>query len=468
MKLILLIDFFLQQLTDLGHSKSIDFYNNRGKYTNKIGYSAPESITCEKYSCTVDYWSLGIVVYEVICGSKPFVPNMPLAQWILNVREKKSDHINIYEDNAENIIYSNQISEENQLSSELSKLLSIWFKLALELNPKQRGSVFERSSKEAAPVQVLKFFETAESILEKKILTIFMLTNHKYLSIEVTDETENCDLFALIEREANIAASQCHVITPIEENSIKKWKKPIDLYINNYFDRPMIFISNIDHITSTLTLNNRVDDDAIALNIPKTVQNVLNDNEKRLKVHYLKKFARDTLYFIQNENKMFKWCLDGLYNFAMQLNYEIDACQQNVKQMQMLIYGVVGFIDVLKQTIEFAQEKQIDFDVICLDEYTKIAQNSNRLTNACDKITIRYSSLNRRIREINHNEFLLKRINDFYDIINVTKAYDLLQKQILNNNIPTKAHFELFQCAYKCLKQRETYLRNKPFNELKR
>lgn len=473
---------FLLQLTDLGYTKP-DFRNTGTKLANNFVYSAPEMITSEKYSCSADYWSLGIVLYEVICGLRPFVPHMPLAQWVLRVREKKSEHITIYEDNAGNMIYSNRIYAENQISNDLSKLLKIWFQLALEWHPKQRGFVFERPNQttlavngvnantDLPPVQVLKFFECAERTLAKKILTIFLMTNHKYISMEVTDESENGELFALIEREANIPATQCHIIIPMEINAMKKWNKPIDLYVHNYFDNPMVFVTHIENIgssTSTISIETKADGDAVALELPETVQVVLKDTEKRLKIHCLQKFARDTLHIVHCENKKFKWCLDGLYNLAKHLNDEIDACQPNVKQMQLLIFGVVGFLEMFKQTADekllMVEEKRADF----LQQYTKIAQNVNRLTNACDKITIRYSSLCRRIHELNHNELLSKRTQDFYDIINVTKAYDLLQKQISSNTIPAKGHFELYQCAYKCIKQRDSHLRNKTFIELKR
>lgn len=33
---------------------------------------APEVITGMGYECSVDYWSLGVMIYEFICGGVPF------------------------------------------------------------------------------------------------------------------------------------------------------------------------------------------------------------------------------------------------------------------------------------------------------------------------------------------------------------------------------------------------------------
>lgn len=35
----------------------------------------------QKYTSTVDYWSLGLVAHECITGFRPFLPNWSPAQW---------------------------------------------------------------------------------------------------------------------------------------------------------------------------------------------------------------------------------------------------------------------------------------------------------------------------------------------------------------------------------------------------
>lgn len=441
-------------------------------------YAAPELIISEKHSYSADYWSIAMVVYEAITGSRPFVPHLPLAQWILRVRAKESQHITIYEDDSGEFVYSNQIYAENQISLTLSKLLEPWFKLAFEWHPKQRGCVFEKpnstESTDLPPVQVLKFFQIVDEILEKKILTIFVLTNFSYYSMEINEKTTNDDLFGFIEHNAHIPRSKCHIVIPADCRSDKteQFNKPIELYVDGYFDKPMIFVLQIGGIESkavTASPDKPIEDESIAIDLPISVKNVLANQEKRLKTQSLRKFASDTLHFVRNENRKYKMCLDGWHNFAMQLNHDIEMCQKNVKCKSMLIYGIRGALELYKQTLELVHEKNINLNSNWLDLYEKISVNIGRLVEACDKITIRYGSVSRRIRETSDIDLLLKRnAHDFYDIINVTKAYDSLRNQILNNNILPKPHFELFQCAYKCLSNRESLLRNKTFIEMQR
>lgn len=464
----------------MGCSKPNDFRNIEANSIGKMVYAAPELIISEKHSYSADYWSIGMILYETVTGSRPFVPHLPLAQWILRVRAKESQHITIYEDDSGEFVYSNQIYTENKISLALSKLLEPWFKLAFEWHPKQRGCVFEKPSStesmDLPPVQVLKFFQIVDEILEKKILTIFVLTNFSYHSMEINENTTNDDLFAFIEQKAHIPRSKCHIIIPADNHpagidTTEQFNKPIELYVDECFDKPMIFVLKIGGIGSTAVTSpdKPTEDEPISVDLPISVKNVLANQEKRLKTQSLRKFATDTLHFVRSENRKYKMCLVGWHNFALQLNHDIEMWQQKVKNVQMLIYGLRGALELYKQTLEMVDKKNINLNGNWLDLDEKIALNIGRLVEACDKITIRYGSVSRRIRGTSGTDLLFKRnTHDFYDIINVTKAYDSLRNQILNNNILPKPHFELFQCALKCLTNRESLLRNKTFIELQR
>lgn len=370
------------QLTDLGYAKPLDLRSIEASIVGTMEYLAPELLTTEKYSCSVDYWSLGIIGFELITGFRPFVPHLALAQWMLRVKDKRSDHILITENDHGNFQYMSTIFPENHISKELAARLEEWLKLALEWNPKQRGCVFERvsptsdTSKSVSfaddrqtgdvvatkpPVQMLKFFNRLDDALARIILTLFVLPSHEYLSIEINANTTMDDLYRFIETETKIPKARCHLILPLENLNVDIGKptelwKPQDMYIDGYFDKPMVFVNAVGSGEEPQKPND-ADDGQIPVDLPNNVRNVLTNHDHKLKLHILKKFACDALYFIRRENQKYKNCLDGWFNYALQLNHEIQLCRKDVTKVNRLIFGLNGALELYSQSLNDAKAK---------------------------------------------------------------------------------------------------------------
>lgn len=64
------------KLIDLGYAKELGEASTSASLVGTLNYVAPELLWREKYSCSVDYWSLGILFYELVTGTRPFLPTM--------------------------------------------------------------------------------------------------------------------------------------------------------------------------------------------------------------------------------------------------------------------------------------------------------------------------------------------------------------------------------------------------------
>ncbi|KAB7494181.1 Inhibitor of nuclear factor kappa-B kinase subunit alpha [Armadillidium nasatum] len=56
------------KLIDLGYAKELEHGSVCTSFVGTLQYLAPELFLSKRYSCTVDYWSLGLVVHEIITG----------------------------------------------------------------------------------------------------------------------------------------------------------------------------------------------------------------------------------------------------------------------------------------------------------------------------------------------------------------------------------------------------------------
>ena len=68
---ILIGDNDLLKLCDFGWAKEL-IVNNRSTFCGTVEYMAPEIVGSEKYDYSVDVWSLGILLYELLMGHSPF------------------------------------------------------------------------------------------------------------------------------------------------------------------------------------------------------------------------------------------------------------------------------------------------------------------------------------------------------------------------------------------------------------
>uniref|UniRef100_A0A803JX33 Protein kinase domain-containing protein n=1 Tax=Xenopus tropicalis TaxID=8364 RepID=A0A803JX33_XENTR len=55
------------------------------------GYRAPEILSLEKYDAGVDWWSFGVIMYEMATGRQPFIPSLVPAREFFEIKRTKLD-----------------------------------------------------------------------------------------------------------------------------------------------------------------------------------------------------------------------------------------------------------------------------------------------------------------------------------------------------------------------------------------
>ena len=92
------------KLTDFGLSKMVDSLEDKS-YTvcGTLQYIAPEIIKGEGYNNSVDWWSLGIIIFEMFTGKLPFKFKYD-AQYSLDIYKKKIIYPSWIEENAKDLI----------------------------------------------------------------------------------------------------------------------------------------------------------------------------------------------------------------------------------------------------------------------------------------------------------------------------------------------------------------------------
>lgn len=454
----------IYKLTDLGVAKELDRNSLNASFVGTMEYLAPELLQGGKYSNSVDYWSLGIIAFEMICGVRPFLPHCPIARWMVYAQKKNSEHICITEDNDGNYKYHKNVLEENRTSKNLLKYLEKWLSIALEWNPKQRGFEFlitnNTKPEIEKPSQNLRIFTILDEALDRKFLNIFSLYNYCFYTFEITETTSMNALLQMISTETGITLPDLELVLPVNHqlDRIDDQTRPIDLFMSSLIDLPMLYVLK----------NGTIYNAVVAPPIPKLVQDVFKDTKVKLKPHSLRQFARNAVFFVHNEQRFYGTLLNAIKTYAMYLNDRIIKFKVNIIQMLRNCFTMRGAMGQFNETLEFTKAK---FDGILSQNYTeqclKVESNINALCEASEKISRRYDSALRRCQEALNSEILKKEIEDVYNVKVLNVQFNLIRTQIAERKvIDEKSHINILNSVYGCLKKRDKILMGSSLQDL--
>ncbi|XP_044265217.1 inhibitor of nuclear factor kappa-B kinase subunit beta-like [Tribolium madens] len=208
----------IYKLIDLGYAKELS--DSVVSFVGTLNYLAPEIMKAENYDFSVDYWSLGIIAFEVICGVLPFLPHYAPMERFSYIERKKPEHICIYQLHSGSVMYSSELLKENHISTCLKQNVEIWLKHVLQFDPMLRRANFPDNS---------NVFDYLVNILDKKIINVFSVHTLEFYSYEINESILISTLKDWIARDTKVHKSDQIILSNLCVFDIKDNKYVVDI-----------------------------------------------------------------------------------------------------------------------------------------------------------------------------------------------------------------------------------------------
>ncbi|XP_053548130.1 inhibitor of nuclear factor kappa-B kinase subunit alpha [Bombina bombina] len=322
----------VHKIIDLGYAKDLDQGSLCTSFVGTLQYLAPELFENKPYTVTVDYWSLGTMVFECIAGFRPFLHNMQPFTWHEKIKKKDSKHIFAYEELSGDIVFSTHIPQPNNLRSIINEQLETWLQLVLNWDPQQRGGGIDSYTNRP------NCFVLMDEILNMKIVHILNMSSAKILSfplqhdesllslqcrIEAQTGIRNCNQELLLEMGLSLdprkPASQCVI------EGVRGW----DSYMVYLFDKSKtVYDGPFEPRSLSECLNYIVQDSRIQLPIPQ-LRKVWAEA-----VHYVSGLKEDYSRLFQGQRAAMLSLLRYNTNLTKVKNTMVSASQQLEAKLQ--------------------------------------------------------------------------------------------------------------------------------------
>lgn len=273
----------IYKVIDLGYAKELN--SVCASFVGTLQYLAPEIFLRSDYDSTVDYWSLGNIVFEIASGVHPFLPFHPPPDRFNYIRKKHPDHIYI-KDTGKGIKFLSKIPEETHLSTCLKYDLEKWLQLILQFEPSQRGTK-----------NGTNIFDQLKKIVNKKTVRIFSVYTYEFYHYEITDTTLLSTLQDWFARDTKIQKEEQLILT--------------DWFFFDYDENRKVVDCFCDDLNSTIYIfkNDSSVNPTVKSHIPQLVKQLFTD----LKVqehswNEIKLINSHVLFYIKQESK----CLESL------------------------------------------------------------------------------------------------------------------------------------------------------------
>lgn len=465
------------KLIDLGYAKDLDSKSVCASFVGTLQYLAPEILYSKTYSNSVDFWSLGLLAFEITCGVRPFLPSLAPVQWMPHVKKKTSENICVYETYHGDIEYSNEIFAENFISKPFKVLIEKWLRVALEWDPKLRGreittkgvtfNIPDAKDNETRANNII-IFNLLEDILSRKIIKIFSVATLCEFAYEINEETTVETLKTWIKNDTKDNVEELILISPTTcidilncEKAMKYWNNTSNtmLYL---FNRTCILKDNIDPI------------------VPKAVQRSLEHPKALYNFKYSKNLYKCGFYFVMSQKEKYDSLINSLFVRTESLKQEgkelllkHNMVDKSIGKLLTKQETIANLIETGKKHINALKESRSStnflggFDKIFKDS-DDLTEKINKVQTAWSQLTVRLQSAARRSSEIMQSDLnnLFATYNYHQLLAEVTKVYFNYRKNERQFRVSDKQCHDIIKICYNCLKLRSKILveiRHQPF-----
>ncbi|CAK9818612.1 Inhibitor of nuclear factor kappa-B kinase subunit beta [Anthophora plagiata] len=423
-------DTIVYKLIDLGYAKELGETSTSGSLVGTLNYVAPELLWKQTYSCSVDYWSLGILFYELVTGTRPFLSNMQhTMSWMQHIKNKKYDDICAFKSEGK-VVFGQDITSPTNLSKCLKNKLVEWFKVVLQWDPKKRGKYYDETG-----TSRLVVFKLLRSILLKPIVYVFSASTYSFNAYEIVNTSSITDVQFRIEKDLDIPVNQ-QTLTNYFGKILIENHTPLLSQIQD----PVLFVFNNE---SPLIEN------VPALEIPVEIQKMIELSRNQVNFETLQDYYRVTIFFIKQKIYLFQ-----LYIFA--LTIKVDLIIARLNTFNKNIMRALTDVNTLLSELSAVRFK---WNETCTDKERIAALENNfvkvnKLTKATNQIKSEFNSLIQKRDKLKEAVEYIDCTKDMSVVYNkATKIYELHKDERSHKSAEP---IEMVKLIFKFLEVHET------------
>ncbi|XP_015595626.1 inhibitor of nuclear factor kappa-B kinase subunit alpha [Cephus cinctus] len=392
----------IYKLIDLGYAKDLGEASLQASKVGTMNYVAPELLWQNKYSCSVDYWSLGILFYEILTGNRPFLPHMNhTPEWVKHIRHKTYDQIRARRVNGD-VIFDTDIENPTDLSKYVKAQMVDWLRLVLQWDPKRRGKMPNDQ-------QQIAVFKMLRLILSKPVLYVFIVSMYRMEPYAVDVKTSTQDLLGIIERNTKIPHNK-QILTDFMGNILKSNSDPILQKLKD----PYLIMFEIDRILLEKFPNP---------DIPEEIQKIIEQPKIQISHQSLRHAYASTVFFVKQEFKLFR-------SYIIAFSIKIDLINEKLNKLFEVVKKTMSDSNVLMTEVTQVLES-LNVSGTSTNKTTELEGNVKKIKRVSEAVRSMKSwveklmQMNKSIREFSNIDWT-DEFSKMYD--KVVDIYETLKK----------------------------------------